>query len=269
MKNLLAYSFVLAVAAGVGACADQKTAADDDFSSFAGMDEKSDSFSYRMKIVGSLDFGATSDVVHYTKTPRYRAFKFSGHEHDDVDVWVKSSNGGDAVAWVLDNSFKVLGSNDDANAHTSDAHITLKLPANASDTHYIVFRDYDGHNADFTVELGGGQAYDTSCASDSDCVAVSAGGCCPNGWHDAVNVGSVDAHAEATACTITPHPICPLAVIWDNRVAQCNQGTHQCEMVKPEDIRCGGFVMHPHSCPTNYTCKYTNVPDVPGTCTAN
>ena len=40
------------------------------------MDEKSDSFSYRMKTLGTLTYGDTSASKAYTKTPRYRAFKF-------------------------------------------------------------------------------------------------------------------------------------------------------------------------------------------------
>src|SRR5262249_49330770 len=153
----------------------------DDFSDLSGMDEKSDAFSYRMKIVGSLDYNHTSSSVKYTSTPRFRAFKFSGHAHDLVDVWVKSTDGGDAVAWVLDNSFHVLGTNDDADATTTDAHISLTLPSSSSLTHYIVFRDYNTSTAHFNVTLDGGLAYDTSCQVDADCVAVDAGGCCPNG----------------------------------------------------------------------------------------
>src|SRR6266567_4342634 len=84
---------------GLAGCA-HKSPVTDDFSDLSGMDEKSDSFSYRMKILGSLDYGASSDSVKYTHSPRYRAFKFGGYEGDRVDVWVRSSDGGDAVAWV-------------------------------------------------------------------------------------------------------------------------------------------------------------------------
>src|SRR5260221_7633930 len=108
MRIQLAY-FVFVVA-----CAQQKAAVDDSFTSLDGVDQKSDAFSYRMKIVGSLDYGANSSSVKYTSTPRYRAFKFSGRQYDNVDVWVKSTDGGDAVAWVLDNGFHVLATNDHA-----------------------------------------------------------------------------------------------------------------------------------------------------------
>ena len=252
----------------LAACAQQKTAVDDSFLDLSGMDQKSDAFSYRMKIVGSLDYGHTSAQVKYTSSPRYRALKFSGQANDQVDVWVKSTDGGDAVAWVLDNSFHVLGSNDDASADTLDAHVTLTLPASASATHYVVFRDYATQTAHFKVTLDGGPAYDTSCATDDDCVAVPAGGCCPDGRSAAVNKDSVDAYAAATACTEPPH-VCPLHVILETRVPQCNTGTTKCEMVEPTDIRCGGFTMHPHQCPSGYMCHFEGVPDVPGHCIAS
>jgi hypothetical protein len=249
----------------IAACTQQKSAIDDSFQDLAGMDQKADSFSYRMKIVGSLDYGQTSASVSYTKTPRYRAFKFAGSEHDNVDVWVKSTDGGDAVAWVLDNGFHVLGSNDDAEDGSTDSHVKLVLPASSSATHYVVFRDYSTSTAHFTVELGGGPPYDTSCATDDDCVAVPAGGCCPDGRDAAVNKDSVDAYAAATACTEPPQ-VCPLHVILETRVAQCNRDTSTCEMIEPTDIRCGGFIAHPHECPAHYTCHYDGVPDIPGHC---
>ncbi len=224
-------------------CATQKVAVDDDFSDLYGQDEKSDAFSYRMKIVGSLDYGATSASVKYTSSPRY------------------------PVAWLLDNSFHVLASNDDADTTTFDSHISLLLPANASATHYIVFRDYSTSTAHFTVELTGGLAYQTECTTDDDCVAVFAGGCCPDGRKAAVRVGSEDDYAAATTCD-QPPAVCPLHVILETRVAQCDYAAHQCAMIAPEDIRCGGFVMHPHQCPAHYECHITGNPDVPGSCAA-
>lgn len=253
----------------VFACTDSTKSAtlSDDFSDLSGQDEKSDAFSYRMKIVGSLDYGQTSASVAYSKRPRYRAFKFGGSAGDVIDVSVRS-NDGDAVAWVLDNSFRVLASNDDADDTTTDALIHLTLPANASITHYIVFRDYDLAKSHFTVELTGSQPFDTSCKVDADCVAVSKGGCCPNGSKVAVSVGAEDEYATFAACHEPPH-VCPLFVILDKRVAQCNTGTKKCEMVAPEDIRCGGFTLNPHQCADGFHCVFHQVPDVPGNCVAN
>jgi len=246
----------------LAACAQSgKTAVSDDFS---GLDAKADSFSYRMKIVGSLDMGTTSASTKYTHTPRYRAFKIAGHEGDLVDVWVRSSDGGDAVAWVLDNGFHVLASNDDADATTLDSHVTVTLPANASATHYIVFRDYYTDTAHFTVELS--QPYNTACQTDADCVAVDAGGCCPDGTKVAVASDATAQYAAFAACTQPPQ-VCPQHVVLETRVAQCNFATNHCEMIQPEDIHCGGFIAHTHQCPDNYVCHLaTSMPDTGGTC---
>ena len=158
----------------LAACAQQpKTAVTDDF---VGLDAKADSFSYRMKIVGSLDYGQTSASTRYTKTPRYRAFKFGGSAGDAVDVWVRSTDGGDAVAWVLDNDFRVLASNDDADDTTLDAHVSVTLPANASITHYVVFRDYWTDTSHFTVALapvGAACEVDADCAPSADASEVA------------------------------------------------------------------------------------------------
>jgi hypothetical protein len=106
-----------------------------------------------------------------------------------------------------------------------------------------------------------------ACKSDSDCVAISKGGCCPNGWNVAVNKSHVKQYEESHTCT--EKVFCPLYVILDRRVAECNVEKSKCEMVQPEDIRCGGFTVNPHSCPKGWTCEYGHVPDVPGNCVQN
>lgn len=259
----------LSIAVSLVACAQQaKAPVDDDFSQFAGLDEKSDAFSYRMKTLGSLGYGETSSAA-YSKTPRFRAYTFEGNAGDRVDAWVRSTDGGDAVAWLLDKSFRVVASNDDAADDTLDAHVAVTLPASASTTHYLVYRDYDLHTAHFTAELGGGPAWDTTCQRDSDCVAVSKGGCCPNGTNVAVSLGAETDYATANACTVTPHPVCPFAVILDRRVAECSHVTNHCEMVAPEDIACGGNLATAHACPDGYTCQLVvGHADRPGRCVA-
>src|SRR5206468_4203302 len=107
------------------------------------------------------DYGDSSDSLRYTRSPRYRAYKFGGYEGDRVDVWVRSHDGGDAVTWVLDNRFNVLASNDDADDKTYDSHVVATLPASDSITHYVVYRDYALSPAHFAVELAV-QPYDTS-----------------------------------------------------------------------------------------------------------
>lgn len=245
-------SLVPAVALlATGACAG-KPAADDDFTSFSGLDQKSDSFSYRMKIVGSVDYNAAPTPVPYTHHPRYRAVKFAGQEGDAIDVWVRSADG-DAVAWVLDNGFHVLGSNDDADADTLDSHIALTLPASKSQTHYIVIRDYALADATFDVEVAGPPAYSVACAHDEDCVAVSVGGCCVDGTLIAINASTVDDYAAATACD-SPHP-CEVPVHLDPRVAECDAPAGVCGMVEIADIACGAHSTNSHACPDGYLCN--------------
>jgi hypothetical protein len=156
-RTLMMLVFVMAGCAG-------KPEVNEDFTDLEEVDQKSDAFSWRMKIVGSLDYGQQSAAVKYTSSPRFRAFKFAGQKGDKVDVWVRSPDG-DAVAWVLDDSFRTLGANDDANPSTLDARIQVTLPGNRRPeivTYYVVFRDYDLLPATYTVELKGpaGCSYD-------------------------------------------------------------------------------------------------------------
>src|SRR5437588_831799 len=87
-----------------------------------------------VKIVGDLDYGATSDPVEYTATPRYRAFVFNGNSRDHIEVTVKSDDRKAFVA-IADGSLKEL-----VNGTT---HVELTLPDKGPDieAYYIVFRD--------------------------------------------------------------------------------------------------------------------------------
>jgi len=236
MRCSLLSALCVAAVTVTAACGGGKAEVDEDFSDLVGLDEKSDAFSYRMKLLGSLDYGQTSDEVQYKNPPRFRAFKFGGHAGDQVDVWVRSTNNGDAVAWLLDDSYKVITHNDDAPEGGLDAHMTATLPANSDPsiiTYYIVFRDYDLHNKKFTVELQGKPTTDFfSCQTDADCIAVPAHVCCPNCRNAAVNKDMAEAYASQP---LTCSGICPLlACFLDTRVPVCNSSTQQCELVAPD-----------------------------------
>jgi hypothetical protein len=226
----------------------------DDFSDLT--DAKSDAFSKKMKIVGDLDYG-DSKSVKYHNPPRYAALTFTGGGGDSVSVTI-NSNDGYPTAWILDARFKTVAHNEGYDAMTA----TLA----SSGVFYIVLRDLSEQDATFKVKLAGQAADFYSCKTDSDCVAISQGGCCPNGWLVAVNKSDVKAYDAANVCA--SQPICPLYVIDDTRVAECNTGSGKCEMVQPDAVRCGGFTTNPHSCPSGYQCELTGVPDVPGTCVA-
>jgi hypothetical protein len=103
-------------------------------------------------LIGSLTYGSSSGPVLYRPVPRFRGFSFEGTAGDAVVVDVRSRKG-DAIAWVLDGEGNVLGSNDDADPRTLDAHVEVTLAQTG--THYIVFRDYWLQRQTFTVDLSG------------------------------------------------------------------------------------------------------------------
>jgi len=221
------------------------------------------------KIVGSLELGETSKTTPYTRSPRYRAFKFAGNAGDEVDVWVRSNNG-DPVTWILDNDWHSIAKNDDASASDTSSHVKVKLPANASATHYIVVRDYWQSPMTFKVTLKGGPAdFVSGCTTDADCVKIDKA-CCSNYGPTAVLGSKASAYTASLACA--PNPICPKFLTRpDYSAPECNQGTHKCELVKPADIRCGGFIAPAmqHECPAGYRCSHIGPglhPDAGGKC---
>lgn len=102
------------------------------------------------EIVGTIAFGQTSDPIAYASPPRYRALRFQGAAGDHVEAWIRSADG-DAVAFLVDASFKSIARNDDADATTKDARLAAKL--RSSGEHYVVFRERDLEPATFTVAL--------------------------------------------------------------------------------------------------------------------
>jgi hypothetical protein len=109
-----------------------------------------------------------------------------------------------------------------------------------------------------------------ACNTDDDCAAVPLASCCQNGILAAVNIDQIDAYYAEFACD-TPPATCPQFVVDDQRVAQCDFTKHQCQMIDPTQIRCGGFIAPAlqHACPDGYECHYTSVPDLPGSCVAS
>lgn len=218
----------------------------------------------QLNVVGSLAYGETSKTTPYA-APRYAAFKFAANEGDEVDIWVKSKNG-DPVAWILDSDFKILALNDDASAKDTSSHIKATLPANESATHYVVVRDYYYSKMTFTVSLDGkGGDPAVGCNVDADCVRVDKT-CCALGQYTAVLASKKDAFHASLDC-VEPQ-MCPMIMpVDDHSVAECNVQAHRCELVKPKDIACGGFMLNSHSCPDGYRCQLpVGIADVPGKC---
>ncbi len=140
MTKLLA---VLATAALTGCASD---ADPDDFSDLAGMDDKSDAFSYRMKVVGSLAYGDELLDLAYKNPPRFRAVTFEAQEGDEVSLTLiaDSANG---RGWVLDRGFRVVRSFGAGDAED--------FTISREGTHYIVFRNDDLEDDNFDVYLEG------------------------------------------------------------------------------------------------------------------
>lgn len=261
LSSLLVLVAACSAADAQGAGTGEKVDATDEASTTFGLNN--------VQIAGSLSYGQTSKSTAYSKTPLYRAYKFSGNAGDQIEVNVKSSNG-DPVTWILDNDWHSIAKNDDASATDTNSHVKVTLPANASATHYIVVRDYWKDDMSFKVELQGGPAdFTAGCNTDADCVKVDKA-CCSNYGSTAVRAGEEAAYKASLACDA--HPICPKFVtLPDYSAPQCNGGTHKCELVKPADIKCGGFIApaFQHQCPAGYDCTHLGPglnPDGGGKC---
>jgi hypothetical protein len=146
MKRVLVCALLFA------GCAAGKSDPTDSFDDLAGLDEKSDAFSSRLKLAGSLTPGQSSSKVSYTKTPLYRGIKLVAKGEARITIDVRTTDGGDAVTWLLDAKYKVLAKNDDADGTTLDSHLVYDLPAGGA-TYYIVFRDYDYARHHFVVSV--------------------------------------------------------------------------------------------------------------------
>ncbi len=105
------------------------------------------------EIIGTLSYGETSAPVSYESTPTYRAFRFQGAAGDQVEAWVRSTDG-DARGWIVTSAFKNVVSNDNADGSTLDAKLVATLKSTG--TYYVVFRDKASEDATFTVSLAKG-----------------------------------------------------------------------------------------------------------------
>ncbi len=152
------------------------------------------------ELVGDIAYGQTVKVA-YTETPVYRALKLVGRQGDHVDLWVRSSTGGDARLWLVRESGKTFAQNDNADPSTLDAHLTVELPR--TETYWVVIRDREAEDNTFEVTLAGGggagaavpaSRIGTTLTADASCSFliewgdfVSRTSTCPDfgyGWYD-------------------------------------------------------------------------------------
>lgn len=104
----------------------------------------------------------------------------------------------------------------------------------------------------------------TGCKIDDDCVRVEQG-CCHLGKFIPVIKAKSAGYQAGLSCVGV---VCPQVVIADDHsVAQCNGGTHKCELVLPKDVACDGFTTNPHACPEGWHCRVPgHIADEPGSC---
>ena len=236
------------VCVALGGCAGEgKPAPDDRFEGQMG--GKADHQS--MAILCSLEMGASSGAVQYQKPPRYLGFSFEAGAGDTIDVRVRALDGGDPIAWVVDDDGTILATNDDESSSSLDARIQLAMLASADPTYYILFRDYDELPGLFSVSLGGTLDLVT-CARDEQCQMIEAG-CCPVGDYIAVRTDRVALYQQSLECDDTQ--LCPRPPIFDRgESAICDNDSHTCEVVLPDEIECGGRALNPHECPPGWEC---------------
>src|SRR5262245_5806681 len=109
----------------VAGCQQAKPFPEEDFSELAALDLKSDLFSKKLRLVGSLR--SDQERSHYLDDqPRFRGYSFAALTGERLEVTVKSSDG-DAVTWLTDAKFHVLKRNDDADANTYDSRIGFEV----------------------------------------------------------------------------------------------------------------------------------------------
>ena len=235
----------------VTACAGEgKPAPSDRFEAAMAGGAKADHTS--MAIVGELGFGEQSGVLQYQRPPRYLGVSFQAGLGDTVDARVHALDGGDPVAWVIDSTGAILGTNDDENGSTLDARVHVAIPASDDPTHYVIFRDYDELPGLFTISLGGTLDL-VGCAHDEDCQMIEAG-CCAVGDYVAVRTDRVTLYQDSLECV--DGQICPRPPIFDHgESAICDNNSHTCEVVLPQDIECGGRSLNPHLCPDGWECE--------------
>ena len=237
-----------------------KEPADDTFTDLAGFDEKSDQFTGKMTIVGSMGYGETQGPFWH-KAGKWSALKFLGSKGDQITVDVSSKNG-DTVAWIVDKSSEILAYNDDWKGSTN-SHIELTLKDGANTTFFIVVREYKRRAMKFSVTLNGKKAasYDAPCTMDADCTLVNAA-CC-GAEFVAVRTDMADAFHQSLSCD--PRLACP-TVFPSDAMAQCQE--NKCVAVAAADIACGGHTLNPHQCPPRYVCEGKQMAyDAPGSCT--
>ena len=98
-----------------------------------------------VKIAGPIEYGQTSEPVHYSGHPKFQAFEFNARPGERVEVTV-SAKAGRLQAYLADSEYRSLAG---GNEHFS-ATIPAKSPAG---TYYILITEANRRPAVFTLNL--------------------------------------------------------------------------------------------------------------------
>ncbi len=98
-----------------------------------------------IEVLGSIDYGQTSAPVHYSSSPKYRAFEFNARPGDRLEIWVHARRGV-PKAFLTNSGFQSI---DGGNSHFSTVIPRESQPA----TYYVVFCEAKFKAGNFTVEL--------------------------------------------------------------------------------------------------------------------
>jgi mono/diheme cytochrome c family protein len=123
----------------------------------------------RVTVVGSLDYGETSDPVAVPTASQYRAFGFTGTAGDSVSVTVTATRG-TAQVYILDSEYGILAYGR-STATKVPTTVGLALPSTGSVRYYVAFRESNIPGAvTFTTALAGPPAmtFATSRIAQSD-----------------------------------------------------------------------------------------------------
>jgi hypothetical protein len=136
----------------------------DDLSSLAGVDQKSDAFSSKLKLEGTLGAGDAKSF-DYSGHPRYAGFAFGGTKGDHVQGIVGCDSGaGDPVVWIVSSKFRVLAHatamNDSPDTLAAVADLTLPTTGK----YYLIMRDAHVQPGSFYGEIEG-----TTCFQKVEC----------------------------------------------------------------------------------------------------
>ena len=225
--------------------------------------------------MGSLEYPQSTDTAAYTGMPEFLAFKFGANAGDSVDIRVKSADGGDAVAWVLDDTFATLTWNDDAAYWTLDSHVKWTAKAGETFTYYLVFRDYWERPATFTVSFAGTKAkcggiVGRQCPDSTQKCVYDDPNCNPaNGGADCTgtcksctptNCG-INGHWSDTSCSCV---VCGSDQHWDDTQGKCVDNacvqTVMCTTTSHWDSTACACVANP-SCIFDSDCSWTLYPN--------